>query len=841
MPTPEELLRAVPAGQGPALSVWGDRPPPVGPDRTPPVVGRHEQAISHFQKELGLSREQAAGATLWMDKVESGLDPGAFNPRGGGQGALGIGQWRGPRQQALKEKYGESPSFTQQLQFATDELKGPEKKALEQLRGAKTVDEAYQIWGKEFERPGAVVAGKRALDREDFDRLVNDMPTGGAADSRVGASPSLIEALGAGAAASIAPETFPATVGAPEGMIATQMDMSAALTAGAIKGAINVPLGAAQLLLPSSVMEPVERQYRELVSKYDEVGERHPNMDFAGRLIGSTVAILASARALGAASVSALMPKAVQTGWEAIGTLGRGAATGAAVGGTEFHSEGAPGALSRGIEAAIGATFGLLGGTIAKGAAWAADNLANTTLAQKFLPVLQESANGLTRNSEGPLKNFITHYQNTEKLAATKFNLRNVAGQRFEGFPSGVGVAEVGASEGFAQAIEKSLEASRSKGIEMRRSVETAAARVKEVLGLNKEEGRLGEWKAETERYAKAAAAADAAEEKLTGGLGDTVKGQVVSQLRMQGRLPPRPEEPAPFQPEAVTPESYAQARTAVNAGLRRTRDAAARTQLNMLRNSLDDVAKQTASEYGMGATEFLRRANAANKFFEENVAPLRNFFGGKTATEVAGRPGVALDGMTPAGFYDKIARVIEGDDLTAIRDVAKVLGPKARSDLKMVAASRAIEAGTEGRQATASAFRYVQEHQDALWELLGRDEYINLVGMGKIADSMIHKIRTGDKKAIFDYSHSMGPAFAFYQLIEHHSVPKFVGTLAALPVYHLVLNMLNKVHVGASMTPLVKRAATLKPGSAELAELVGAIERRVIAASVPAERASRP
>lgn len=838
MPTPEELLKAVPAGQGPALSVWGDRPAPVGPDRTARVVGRHEQAISHFQKELGLSREQAAGATLWMDKVESGLDPGAFNPAGGGQGALGIAQWRGPRQQALKEKYGEAPSFTQQLQFLTDELKGPERKALESLKRTKTEDEAYQTYGRDFERPDAVVAGKRALDREDFDRLVNGMPVGGNAGSRVGVGSALLESIG-DTANTVGDAILPDFLAGRGGSRLDFARQDAAITAGVLKGVIDVPLGAAQLILPRAAMEPIERQYREAMSSFDELMEKHPRSDFAGRLIGSTIGILASAKALGAVGVEALMPKAVQTGWEAVGPLGRGAAVGTAIGGTEFHPEGAPGALTRGIETAIGTTFGLLGGVIAKGAAWAANNLANTTLAGKFFPVLQDTANGLTRNSEGPLADTLGHYRKIEQAASTRYNLRNVAGQRFEGFPSGIGTAEASAPEGFAQAIEGALEASRSKGIETRRSVETAASRVEEVLGLNKEKGRLGEWKAEVAQYEKANAAAVAAEEKLVGGLGGSAKEQALTQLRIKGGLPARPEPPAPYQSKAVTPESYAQARTAVNAVLRRTRDAAARTQLNMLRNSLDDVAAKTASEYGMGATEFMRKANAANKFYEENVAPLRNFFGGKTATEVAGRPGVALDGMTPAGFYDKIAKVIEGDDLVAIRDVAKALGPKARDNLKMVAASRALERGLEDKQ-IGSAYKYIQEHQSSLRELLGRDEYTNLVGMGKVADELAGKVKSKDRRVLDWSSHGFGVVFSMYALAEGHP-GRAAAMLAVPPVYHLTMNMLQKIHVASAVAPLVKRAASLKPGSAELEELVGAIERRVMAAGVPAERASRP
>lgn len=57
-------------------------------------------AMQYLITRHGLSVDQAAGVVANLQR-ESGLNPGAFNPAGGGQGARGIAQWRGDRQRAL--------------------------------------------------------------------------------------------------------------------------------------------------------------------------------------------------------------------------------------------------------------------------------------------------------------------------------------------------------------------------------------------------------------------------------------------------------------------------------------------------------------------------------------------------------------------------------------------------------------------------------------------------------------------------------------------------------------------------------------------------------------------
>jgi hypothetical protein len=79
--------------------------------------------------KYGFSIADAAAITS-NAQGESGLDPSAFNPAGGGQGASGLFQLRGPRIDAFRARYGVNPdkaTTDQQLEFlATD----PHERAL---------------------------------------------------------------------------------------------------------------------------------------------------------------------------------------------------------------------------------------------------------------------------------------------------------------------------------------------------------------------------------------------------------------------------------------------------------------------------------------------------------------------------------------------------------------------------------------------------------------------------------------------------------------------------------------------------------------------------------------
>lgn len=71
----------------------------------------------------GFTAAQARGVAAGI-AAEASNNPVAFNPKGGGNGAYGLGQWRGPRLAELRKRYGSAPSVEQQLDFLAYELRG---------------------------------------------------------------------------------------------------------------------------------------------------------------------------------------------------------------------------------------------------------------------------------------------------------------------------------------------------------------------------------------------------------------------------------------------------------------------------------------------------------------------------------------------------------------------------------------------------------------------------------------------------------------------------------------------------------------------------------------------
>jgi hypothetical protein len=114
----------------------------------------------------GYSREQAAGIVSNL-VFESTLSPTATNLAGGGQGALGLAQWRGARFDALKAyassqgKPWQDPQT--QLEFIDRELRGSESFAGGLLRTATTPEQAAAAFSTAYERGEGRDTGRREL------------------------------------------------------------------------------------------------------------------------------------------------------------------------------------------------------------------------------------------------------------------------------------------------------------------------------------------------------------------------------------------------------------------------------------------------------------------------------------------------------------------------------------------------------------------------------------------------------------------------------------------------------------------------------------------------------
>lgn len=105
----------------------------------------------------GWTMEQAAGIIANL-QAESGLNPNAFNSAGGGQGAVGIAQWRGVRQTRFQEVYNKpirGSSLQEQLAYINWEFNNTETRAGTALRQATTVEQATDVFYRLYERAGS--------------------------------------------------------------------------------------------------------------------------------------------------------------------------------------------------------------------------------------------------------------------------------------------------------------------------------------------------------------------------------------------------------------------------------------------------------------------------------------------------------------------------------------------------------------------------------------------------------------------------------------------------------------------------------------------------------------
>lgn len=144
-------------------SIPGYDPGDFNPDGTPGITGegaggtdRAKYAYQYFINQ-GFTPEQAAGIVGNL-QAESGpnLD-NLYNPAGGGTGARGIAQWRGPRTQAFVERYGTYPdtaTLDQQLDFIMHEFNTTEKRALNGVKSSSTAADAASAFDSLFERSG---------------------------------------------------------------------------------------------------------------------------------------------------------------------------------------------------------------------------------------------------------------------------------------------------------------------------------------------------------------------------------------------------------------------------------------------------------------------------------------------------------------------------------------------------------------------------------------------------------------------------------------------------------------------------------------------------------------
>lgn len=108
------------------------------PSEMKPDLDANKKKAMQFFQSKGLKAHQAAGLVGNLIR-ESSLNPNAVNSN---SKAYGIAQWLGDRKKKLFSKYGNKPTFDQQLEFVWEELNSTHKKGLESLKSSLNAEEA---------------------------------------------------------------------------------------------------------------------------------------------------------------------------------------------------------------------------------------------------------------------------------------------------------------------------------------------------------------------------------------------------------------------------------------------------------------------------------------------------------------------------------------------------------------------------------------------------------------------------------------------------------------------------------------------------------------------------
>lgn len=638
----------------------------------------------------------------------------------------------------------------------------------------------------------------------------------GSADSAASAGTSLAESVGTGL-------SYATPEGMPVGETAMEYSRaSAALLNGVRRGLMEPPLAVAQMTLPRETMEPLETKLRQLESSTDYLRNEYPNIDMVGRLTGATVSVMAGARLLGAVGplvLPAMATRAAQAVWQGVGAVGRGAATGAAIGATNFYPAGPDeerrpfGVNARAFDTGVGSVLGVLGGSIARSLEWGARNLADTAFGRGFMGLVQQTTNGTSRNTGEAQTQALQYYERVTTQSRQNYAVRNAAGREIEGFPTGVGATEAGTQEGFQQAIDRAVQTSRDEGVKS--WVGGVAQSVKKTLGVEREEARLAETTALQKEYN------DAVSKLVPSSVPANMRAQVLSQYQRAGGQVPTP--PPAFVAAPAIAADYAQARTEINAAISRavsSKNVAVETQLKMMLHGIDEVAESAAVKDGVSRAAFIRQREAADKYFKETVVPLRKFFDGKPYERAIAS--IEQGGVSTAQVYDKIAAVVNKDDVELARALGRVLGPRGRESMVEVMAAEALRMGE--LQGEKSAIDYVIKHQNVIRELVGRDAYAEVAGMAKVAGTLTERVKQRSPR-VFDWSHSVAPVFAISALMAGN-YQHMAKIMMVLPAYHIGLAAIQRIHQTPIAKGLMRRAARMKPGSAELEALVDRTER---------------
>jgi hypothetical protein len=169
----ETVKNARANGPAPAQTAidWINAPPAAAAAAAPGQAAPSDAlALTSKLVQNGLSVPQAAAVVAnWQ--AESSLNPANVNREGGGTGARGLAQWRGPRTETFRARYGVTPdqaSVDQQIQFMLTDPYEKSKLAESFAGGGDDARALGSAYSRVYEAHGDAAAdaqrGQRAAD-----------------------------------------------------------------------------------------------------------------------------------------------------------------------------------------------------------------------------------------------------------------------------------------------------------------------------------------------------------------------------------------------------------------------------------------------------------------------------------------------------------------------------------------------------------------------------------------------------------------------------------------------------------------------------------------------------
>jgi hypothetical protein len=598
-------------------------------------------------------------------------------------------------------------------------------------------------------------------------------------------------------------------------------DEHSALLSGAYRGVRNLVAGpvqaAAELVSPEASGKLTATLNADPLS-YNSATEKHPAFAMTGEALGVGAALLATRGMLGAftpaAAVLKTLPLVVRGALPALG--------GATMGATTYNTD--PEHTSRLVEGALGAVAGELGRSVGNAATWAVRKLSDKATYEGVLGLYRDGVDGLSRNSAEPLANFKKYIGGLWAQNNRNYAGRQLAGRGFEGFDSA----------GLRDVVEGYANDTRVAGVAVSPTAKTHANRVYEELGLKEDDARRAAYEQEKKEYD---AALTAWQKKVPKFSKNAEYQEGIIQRKIDnGSLEPPPVAPTPYAPQPIKPEQYSAALTAANRGLRTSKDAATTHQLTAVKRGLEQTAATEAAQLGVSVPVFLRKTAEANRFYQDNIAPLSKAMGLGT-TRGSLTPARIGAELTPAKFYDHVVKTIEGGDAVELAALAKAVGSKGRDDVKRIAMFKMLDAGTEIDKPfdPAKALKWVKENNESLRTVFGRDGVESLLGWGKIAQRVV-----GDpsrfKRLMTMGTHSVLPwlgalqighaAFSAMTGAGHAGahLAEGVGMIASPIALHGLFSVFAKMDRVPAILPMVRAASKLPADSPKLDEMIRVI-----------------